>query len=258
MPVFQGFSRGFSAIRGWILVQREVDSEATGGRDFGGDGSATGRDCGADDGEAEAVPSGFAAAGAIRTVERFKKARQVFGGDAWSIIRDGEDDFACGASGAESDVRARTGMGSGIADQVSQCAGEEPWVGQKAGIRRDLERKGARGIVAGEKITDPGDQFDGLAMGGRVSGAGEFKEFVDEVGEFRSVAFDAIEARVLAGMDLVFEDSKSGSESGEWRAKFVSGIAEEALLDGDEVVEAAGHRLDGGSEQAEFVAAAEG
>lgn len=127
----------------------------------------------------------------------------------------------------------------------------------------------------GERFRDVGGEFEsggfaggdgggewgevgGFAACGAVAGAGEREDFLGEGGEFGSFGFEWSE--VVGGLraQFHFEDAEGRAEAGERGAEFVGGVAEEAFLAGDQLVEASGHGLDRVAEVGEFVVATRG
>jgi hypothetical protein len=86
-------------------------------------------------------------------------------------------------------------------------------------------------------------------------GAGEGKEFVDEVGHFLDFLTQIVEAGFLFFAKALFEDAEGDLHAGDGRAEFVGDVAEETLLAGDETLEAHGHAIDGIAQGAEFILA---
>jgi hypothetical protein len=89
-------------------------------------------------------------------------------------------------------------------------------------------------------------------------GLREAEEFVGELAHVRDLLANIADERERLFVALFLEDPEPDFHACERRAKFMGGVAEEALLPGDEGFETGGHPVDGMAETAEFVAAGVG
>jgi hypothetical protein len=128
-----------------VSGEAEAEPGAALGEVFGGDVTAVGFDDAADESKPETEAAGVVLAGAFATVEGFKEVCEVVGGEAGTVVVDGDFDEGAPGGSVDADDAARLAVAGGVGQKVMEAVDESDAVAADTGRERVGDLDGGLG-----------------------------------------------------------------------------------------------------------------
>jgi hypothetical protein len=128
-----------------VSGEAEAEARAALGEVFGGDVTAVGFDDAADEGEAEAKAAGVALAGAFAPVEGLEEVCEVVGGEAGTVVVDGDFDEGAPGGSVDADDAAGLAVAGSVGQKVMEAVDESHSVAADTGRERVGDSDGGLG-----------------------------------------------------------------------------------------------------------------
>ena len=214
-----GSSHALRATEGEALKRREkdLDFEAGGLAEVGGDVALAGFDAVLGDGEAEAGAAGVTGAGGFGTEEGLEEAGKGLRRDAGSLVGDVNDCLVRLGFSPDANGSGLGGVTDSVADDVAESAVDGAFEGVEAEMGGDVHLDGGIGSLAGDDGAgefEEGEGFGGFAFRERL-GFGEGHDFFDEAGHMLEFGVEFFEVSGLVGGAALFDDAKGHLHSGD-------------------------------------------